>query len=137
MNIGNHHVTIEDPIQDTSLCTQRGERKLEYENRLFRLVNKNKPHTNSDGSLSFYYKCRNSSCRARLTARCDGSMDQVIEFIHDDTMHSCSIDPSTILLEKAVVKCSHLVAHGTKRGYAAAAGAVVGELIPLIVTKLC
>jgi hypothetical protein len=60
-------------------------------------------------------------------------MDQVIEFIHDDTMHSCSIDPSSkILLEKAVVKCSHLVAHGTKRGYAAAAGAVVGELIPLI-----
>jgi hypothetical protein len=29
MDIGNHHVTIEDPIQDTSLCTQRGERKLE------------------------------------------------------------------------------------------------------------
>jgi len=52
MNIGNHHVTIEDPIQDTSLCTQRGERKFEYENRLFlRLVNKIKPHTIFDGSL--------------------------------------------------------------------------------------
>jgi hypothetical protein len=48
-------------------------------------------------------------------------------------MRTCSIKPSKILLEKAVLKCSHLVAHG-KEGYAAAAaaaaGAVVGELVP-------
>ena len=47
--------------------------------------------------------------------------------------HSCTIDTNKITIEKAVVKCSQLLALGKKRGYAAAAsGAVVSELIPLI-----
>jgi len=35
-------------------------------------------------------------------------------------------------MDKAVVKCSHLVANGKKRGYAVAAGAIVSDLIPLV-----
>lgn len=115
-------------ILDTQLCTQRGSNVLEYDNRLFRPINK--PYQNSDGSTSVYYKCRNSRCKGRLTAR--SSVNQDIEYYHDASTHSCSIDPSKIILEKAVVKCSKLVAHGKKRGFAAAAGAVVSELIPII-----
>ena len=84
MNICKNYdcTTLHDSIQDTTVCTQRGNKKIEYENRLFRCYNSNKPHVKHDGTISFYCMCCNSSCRGRLTIRCIGSLDyQEVETI--------------------------------------------------------
>ena len=85
MYIGHDRILsqVDAHIEDLTLSTQRGQTKFEYDNRLFRLVNKNKPHIHLDGQLSFYFKCCNSSCNARLTARCIGSLDNVVEYVHN------------------------------------------------------
>jgi hypothetical protein len=120
------------PIESFSLLTQRGNAKIHFNGRLFRLQ-RQVPNLNADGSKSYYYKCCTSKCLGRLVGYC--SAEEVIEDIsnykHDESSHSnfCIKDVNAIMVEKARKKCSSLVTSGAKRGYSAAMGAVVGELV--------
>ena len=86
---------------------------------------------NSDGSKSIYYICCTSQCLGRLTGYCEMDEDEVSRYQHDESRHSvnCVADENAILLEKARKKVSLLVTTGAKRGYNAAMGNVVGELV--------
>ena len=56
---------------------------------------------------------------------------EISYYKHDENSHSniCLGDENAIMVEKARKKCSSLVTSGAKRGYSAAMGAVVGELV--------
>lgn len=119
------------PIESVSLKTQRGKDKIEFGGRLFRLDNQN-ANLNSNGTKSYYYKCCTSKCKGRLVGYCTADADEVTYYKHDESSHSnlCLRDEKTIMVEKARKKCSSLlVTSGAKRGYNAAMGAVVGELV--------
>ena len=117
------------PISSFALVTQRGNPKLEVDGRLFRQL-RSTPYLNKDGSTSFYYACCKSGCSGKLTAYCAVGDDIIRSYSHENTSHSatCVPDKPAILLERAREKCSSLVITGTKRGYCAAQGDVVGEL---------
>ena len=67
------------PIESFALTTQRGNSKLKYAGRLFRLQRKI-PNSNNDGTKSYYYKCCTSQCTGRLIGYCSVDEDTISEF---------------------------------------------------------
>eukprot|EP01035_Chromulina_nebulosa_P007998 gene7998-10818_t len=119
------------PIEDFLLKTQRGNDKIEFGGRLFRLDCQT-AKLNSDGTKSYYYKCCTSKCKGRLIGYCSVDEHEISNYKHDENSHSnilCRRDENAIMVEKARKKCSSLVTSGAKRGYSAAMGTVVGELV--------